>query len=337
MSTEDWIDEWLSRQESLTEEIAWYEIEGWANETDSMSRWTHAAQTYKELKNTARAKLSYKAALRACDDGSRGMAYSNYANFLLGLGEISDALPIFELAWETSKLPSIGLGLSSALLESYRDSEALEFLQLEQESLAALVGYWSNLSIAMTRAGLYEEAQQAAAHALTMERSPETVFQWSLTSLRLHGFTRTDALKAFESRPNRPGFETGFGAELENLTSLEAQDRVVVFCEQGIGDILQFIPFAVELEARCSSVIIAGSPRLEALITSAFPSFHYVRSPVEAMKLRPRFWVPLLSLPKVLAMKEGGTRPRCVFEAAEAAEYGFENRWQSENWSSLER
>ena len=106
--------------------------------------------------------------------------------FLLGLGEISDALPIFELAWETSKLPSIGLGLSSALLESYRDSEALEFLRSEQESLAALVGYWSNLSIAMTRAGLYEEAQQAAAHALTMERSPETVFQWSLTSLRLH-------------------------------------------------------------------------------------------------------------------------------------------------------
>ena len=141
----------------------------------------------------------------------------------------------------------------------------------------------------MTRAGMYDEAQQAAAHALTMERSPETVFQWSLASLRLHGFTRTDALEAFESRPNRPAFETGFGRELENIASLEAQDRVVVFCEQGIGDILQFIPFAAELEARGSSVIIAGSPRLEALITSAFPSFHYVRSPVEAMKLRPRF------------------------------------------------
>ena len=304
MSTEDWIDRWLSRRKSLTEEIAWDEIEGWADEMDSISRWTQAAQTFKELKNVARAKQAYKAALRACSDGSRGMAYSNYANFLLGLGEFSEALPIFELAWETSKLPSIGLGLSSALLESYREREALEFLTSERESLGDLVGYWSNLSIAMTRVGVYEQAQQAAERALTMERTPETIFQWSLASLRLHGFTRADALEAFESRPNRPVFETGFGQELEDIAALEAQDRVVVVCEQGIGDLLQFIPFAAGLEARDCSVIIAGSPRLETLITSAFPSFHYVRSPVEAMKLRPRFWVPLLSLPKVIAAEE---------------------------------
>ncbi len=311
MSTEDWIDAWLIRRESLAEEEAWTEIEAWANENDSMARWTLTAQAYKALDHRGPARLAYKAALRACDDGSRGMAYSNYANFLLEIGELSEALPIFELAWENSRMPSIGLGFSSALLEGRQDHEALDFLEAEAESLGVLMGYWANLSIGMTRAGRYEEARQAARQALTLETSPETQFQWSLTALRLDGFAGEEALAAFESRPNRPAFESGLGEELLEIASLETHDRVVVICEQGIGDVLQFIPYASELESLGVSIIMAGSPRLESLVTHAFPSFHYVRSPVEAMKLRPRYWVPLLSLPKVL-----GTKGRHIVRSA---------------------
>ena len=131
---------------------------------------------------------------------------------------------------------------------------------LEQDSLAP---WWGIELYRDDRAGMLK-AQQAG-HALTMEGRQRRCFSGAWP-LRLHGFTR---VRSKLSRVVPIGHLRGFGQELQDIALLEAQDRVVVVCEQGIGDILQFIPFAAELEARDCSVIIAGSPRLETLITSA--------------------------------------------------------------------
>ena len=304
MNTEEWIDAWLSRHSTHDADKAWEEVEAWANENESVGRWTEIGAAYRRLELFECAQAAFKSAIKFSPAESRGLAYSNYANFLLELKEFEEALAVFELAWELQRLPSVGLGLSSALLEARADAKAMEFLMREEESLKELAGYWSNRSIAHTRLGAYEDARTAAGRAYSISDSPENRFQLSLAMLRVPGDASQFAWDYFDARPNKPNYSQSFGEELTSTECVNAGDRVVVFCEQGIGDILQFIRFVSELESSGARVVLAGPPRMEPLLTQSFPSFSYVRSPGEALKLRPKFWVPLLSLPRILKIEK---------------------------------
>ena len=303
MSTEEWIDAWRSRHREMGDERAWLEAETWATETESVGRWTEVANAYRRAGLLERTRDAFKAAMRSAEPDSRVYAYFNYANFLLQQGEYKESLAAFELAWDLKSDVGVGLGFSSALLEAKEDVRALSFLVMESDTLASHAGYWSNLTIAFTRAGSYDDARGAAARAFELEPSRDNRFQHSLAELRASGGQLQEAWQNFECRPKRPNYDDSFGAELTSVESLEQGDRVVVFCEQGIGDILQFIRFAEGLETVGARVMIAGAPRLESLITHSFPSFNYVRNLNEALRLRPKYWVPLLSLPRVLQLE----------------------------------
>lgn len=323
MSTEEWIDAWLARHQSPDDDEAWQELRAWALEEGIVERWSSAAVAYQKLGYHERARLAHKETIRSCSDETRGLAYSNYANFLLELGEVDEALTIFDLAWEKHKAPSVGLGFSSALLKACRDQGALDFLLDEEQSLADLAGYWSNLSIAWTRSGEYIKASHSAEKAYSMDASQENAFQLSLARLRLEGPSSIEGWNGFEARPNRPSFDASFGTELKSLDELMSGDRVVVVCEQGIGDILQFLRYVPSLEKAGARVVIAGTPRLENLIVESFPSSVYVTSPSEALRMRAKFWVPLLSLPRVVGSYDVGS-VQASYLSAPRSKFSFE-------------
>lgn len=74
--------------------------------------------------------------------------------------------------------------------------------------------------------------------------------------------------------------------------------RLLVTCEEGDGDNIQFIRFVKTLTDMNIEVIIQTEPQLKRLFTSSFPS-NVVISNIE---LAPEFdyWIPILSIPKVL-------------------------------------
>ena len=169
------------------------------------------------------------------------MAYSNYANYLLDLE--SSPKHSQSLSWRGRPLNYQVFKLSSALLRviaraKYSNLTRTRKLRrpcwlLVEPNYRDESRYTSLLGSAASRRAGFDDG----AHA-----GDDIPVEFGLVKTPwIH--TRADALEAFESRPNRPVFEAGFGQELKDIASLEAQDRVVVVCEQGIGDILQFIPF----------------------------------------------------------------------------------------------
>ena len=296
MREDEWVEAWHRRHADPTDDIAWKEASIWANAESSPSRWELIARFYRSARNEARARAAYTELIRACGDTTRPRAYLNYAQFLFELGDTDEALSIFELAWETSSEPEIGIGFSSALLEAGCDEVALGFLNDVRNQLEHLASYWSNLSIASTRCDRFDAAHEAAQQAYQFERTSAATFQLALSELRMSRARSADAWAKFEDRPNRPAHPEGVGEVLKSLNQVSHGDRVAVVCEQGIGDNLQFIRFAKVLEERGASVIIASSPRLIPFLSGSFPSFQYVDTNAQLLKLRPRYWIPILSL-----------------------------------------
>lgn len=184
------------------------------------------------------------------------------------------------------------------------------------QPVEALQAYESALTIAPADARLllnrgnalvdlkrFDEAYHAFAEAWSIDPAlEEAQFNLGLLALRcgdfrrgwaLHEHRQTHAAKRKSSRPlaNVPFWD--------GLQPLEGR-RVVLFSEQGLGDVIQFLRFVPQIVSRKAQVDLWVAPALVRLVSASFPECRvYADVPPD---LAADFCCPLMSLAERLSV-----------------------------------
>jgi len=180
----------------------------------------------------------------------------------------------------------------------------LEALRTFDRALALKPDYAeaiANRGIVLHELGRHDEALAALDRALTLEPGdPDARFSRSLIALTLGDYASGWA--DYEGRIDMA--EAGphpFVAGCPRLTDIRCGDgtlrgkRILVWGEQGLGDILQFSRYLPMLVAEGADVTFAVTPKLHRLLQSLGPAIRLVdRPPAEPFD----FQSPLMSLPR---------------------------------------
>lgn len=181
----------------------------------------------------------------------------------------------------------------------------------------------------------YAEAAHEAQRALDLQ--PESIEAMDLAALAFAGLGNIDDAYEFlrrlrERKPNRPNIDLNFAIscltlghyeegwrhfECRFLTSRGRADSkrfaysqprwdgsapagrtLLLQCEQGLGDTLQFARYALVLQARGARIVLRVQPALRDFLSASFPEAR-----VEGLNQSPGpfdFWAPMMSLPYLL-------------------------------------
>jgi predicted O-linked N-acetylglucosamine transferase (SPINDLY family) len=234
------------------------------------------------------------------------MAHANLAVGLLWRGEHEAALAACRHAMALEpRGAAIACTLGGTMLEL---GEAAEAVTLCRRSVAldpTIAGAWFNLSHACKALNQLEVAEEAAMAAIA--RNPASaIYHFHLAhTLLLQGKTE-QGWAEYEWRWALPDF-----AELEALRGRFRQPQwagedisdktILIYTEQGLGDIVQFARYLPLVSARAKRVILAANPATRRLMAS-IPGLTVI--PAEAMQMQ-NFDVhcPLLSLPRAFGTR----------------------------------
>jgi Flp pilus assembly protein TadD len=78
-------------------------------------------------------------------------------------------------------------------------------------------------------------------------------------------------------------------------------DKLLIVSEQGFGDMLQFMRYALPLKQQGVAVSLCAQPKLHGLIQASGIDDHPI-TPEQANAVADGYWIPLLSLPKYLGV-----------------------------------
>lgn len=225
---------------------------------------------------------------------------NNLGTVLVSRGEHAAALPYFTKALERNEdFIAAYLNLGCCLQRLEQPEQALPLyrraLELEPGSVEARVNLGSAYQELMQpeqAIAIYEEALDFA------PQHSEAHWNLALSLLSVGDFQR--GWREYEWRfpgavPPERGVPRWKGEALAGLT-------ILLECEQGLGDTLQFVRYATLVAARGATVVVqCQSPSLKPLLqrVSGVASVH-----ARGERL-PRFdlWVPLLSLPRIFGAR----------------------------------
>lgn len=248
------------------------------------------------------AVLQYRTALGLNPKSAE--CYSDLGKIMLELKDAPAAEQFFKIALGLqADLIEAQCNLGNALRKQNRFAEAIEVYQRVLTSDAPLAQmnsyYWqvlNNLALSFLQSGNSDAAVQCYREAIA--REPEnallhTNFAYLLLSLGQF----QEGWAEHEWRWKMAGFSTklrDFQAPLWRGESLEGA-TILLHCEQGMGDTLQFVRYASLVAAREGKVILEVQPRLRTLLSS-LPGVSQVISRGEEL---PAFdyHCPLMSLP----------------------------------------
>jgi tetratricopeptide (TPR) repeat protein len=217
-------------------------------------------------------------------------------------GSHAEALALCNMALTQSPgHPNAQAARGNALMALGRYTEAAlchqELARRFPDSPAA----WGNLGNALRRLGSLSAAIAAYDRALLMPNAPASL-SWNRTFALLlagdydRGFAAMDTrFKRAESHPPAWVERSWDGRPLPG-------GRLLVFAEQGLGDILQFVRFLPLARARVAELVLVVSPRLHALFAN-LPGVDKLLGPQEAPPAA-HARVMLMSLPTALRLRK---------------------------------
>lgn len=244
---------------------------------------------------------------------------------LQDLGRLSEAEAAFRPLLEIHEdQPQNHGNLANVLRDQGRYDEALTQFKvaLSAGENARLLG---NRALTLQHAGRLDEAIAGYKDALRL--APDDVILHNNLSHALLLAGRFDeGWREFEHRLNDPelaGLGAGVMAPRWAGESLDGKS-ILLFCEQGLGDAIQFVRFIENLRELGAEVILACPPRMARLFT-VIPAVARI---VDNLAPYPKcdYWSPLLSLPGLL-----GVTVQSFGEAVPylAAEPELTTRWMS--------
>lgn len=257
------------------------------------SVFAHALETHKRG-DLDTAEGAYRAVLAEAPDHA-------YAHHYLGVilyqrNRFGDALPLLQQA--VARVPQEpefhnNLGLALAALDRVDDAIAAyrHTLGLKPNHAAA----WNNLGLALQAANDLPPAIDAFRHAL--EVAPDFAqAHWNLALALLASGDFDEGWREYEWRLAIP--ELGQSARDDERALWDGSDpagkTILLACEQGLGDALQFVRFARLLAARGARVIVKSPEPLTRLLASA-PGVAQVCGPNDPLPAHD-FYLPLLSV-----------------------------------------
>lgn len=266
---------------------------------------TNLGLTLEEAGDRTTAMVCYRRAVEA--DPSFGAGYTNLGLALLREHRIQEAEDNCRRAVACDPgMPEAHYNLAAVLLEQDRFAEAdrafAEALRLRPEFPEALV----NRAIGYMHSERYAEAQDACERALNLRPDfAEAHVNLAVTLLQTGAYH--EGWRHYEWR-----FSTADGKNPRRYPALPEWDgrdirgkRILLYQEQGLGDVLQCVRYAPLLARRGASVMIACQRTLHALLTTS-PGIDAVVAPGE-MPAATDYVCPIFSLPRLF-----GTTPESI-------------------------
>jgi predicted O-linked N-acetylglucosamine transferase (SPINDLY family) len=197
------------------------------------------------------------------------MAHANLANALLNLGRYDEAAAACRLAMA---LPPLGSAMAASLggimleLGSLRDAVALCEHAIAQDP--DLPDAYFNLSHAWKGLNNLDAADESARRAIVL-RPDNPSYHFHLAHILLLRGAFAEGWEEYEWRWKLPDF--AWAAQLRAARpQWNGEDiagkTLLIFTEQGIGDIVQFVRFVDQAKQRAGGVILAVRPALRALL-----------------------------------------------------------------------
>ncbi len=239
----------------------------------------------------------YEASL-ALDPGSAEV-HNNLGNLYRGLGRLEDAEAAFRLAIEAdARLAEAPLNLAMLLAQTGRARDAVALCRKALALRPRFPEASQSLGFLLEQEGDLDGAMQCYGDALAARPDyPEARFGLALQQLLRGDYA--NGWRDYEWRMRLPGHEGVWspggrpawdGAPLEGRT-------ILLFAEQGFGDVIQFVRYAPLVAARGGKVILSCQPKLKALLGTV-PGLTAIFGTAESL---PPFDLScsLLSLPRV--------------------------------------
>jgi len=290
---------------------------GAADAAPSPEALTQAGLALHQRGELSGAEAKYREALAAYADHPTALHYLGVIHYQSGRHD--EALPLLVRAVErVPGEPEFHNNLGLVLAATDRNDEAIAAFRAALALKPDHVGAWNNLGLALQAANRVGEAIAAFREAVA--RAPQFAqSHWNLALALLLDGQYAEGWREYEARLAVRELRRD-----DRVTSVPRWDGVarpgttlLLTCEQGLGDALQFIRYAAPLAERGVRVLVRAEPPLARLLGSA-PGVDASFRPDEAL---PPFdaHLPLLSLPGVLGVVPGTAPAVTPYLAADPA------------------
>ncbi len=230
-------------------------------------------------------------------DPTAAADWINYGALLHDLARYQEALASFDKALALlPDDPSVLMNRGNALLSLGRAAEAEAAFDRVIKRAPRLVRGHAHKGLAVKHQGRFEEARALLMQARKMDdKDAETAFALGILLLLLGEWRQGFPLFEARARMARPAYQP---LDYPRWQGAGPGDfRLVVVCEQGLGDSVQFSRYASLLAGRRHDVTLLAPPVLAPLLRS-LPGIERVATDAEELKNDPRRveWAPLMSL-----------------------------------------
>lgn len=264
---------------------------------------------YASLGKALAKRANYKAAIKCFEnaiklDSSLCAAYIGLGNALKNIDVIDEAIYNYQKALDLEPLNPVihyNLGNSFSLQGNYQ--EAAKSFKKALEIKPDFKQAHNNLGNTYKREGDLESATSCYYEALKVDGNMADAHA-NLSHCLLARYNYTDGLREYEwrdkrERPAKPHAQPNC-ERLKYIEDLKNKELLLV-SEQGLGDTLQFIRYAKYIKSLGFKVSVCAQKKLHGLIRSSSITEH-VLTPEEGEKVKSGFWIPLLSVPKLLGV-----------------------------------
>ena len=233
-------------------------------------------------------------------------AWFNRALTLLALGRRTQAIESFDRAIAlTPDHAQARHGRGTALMLEDRNTQALADFEAAVALDARLAHAFANRGYLLNRLGRFDEAFADLSRALELAPDDDDVRYHAALVELLHGRWR-EGWAHYEARLTArsldttrvfipPAYRRWQGEPLDG-------DLLVLFTEQGRGDVIQFARFAAQLAAAGNRVAIATQPDYASMFASIAGIERVITDTDELSTLGPLRWQMLVSVPGVLGV-----------------------------------
>jgi len=200
--------------------------------------------------------------------------------------------------------PTLLYSLAIANHQNFRTTEAVQIIRKLIESEPSNPAYLNSLGSFLRSQKNYKNAEQYFRAALALHPDYSEA-KTNLGYLLLGQSLFTEGWKLTEERFNRQSNPIKPPAPLENITPWNGkatQNQIVVYSEQGFGDVIQFARFIRHLQKKHKHILFLVPPKLRRLMHESFGSAIDVETTYTPTKNNQVVRVSLLSLPYQLKL-----------------------------------
>jgi tetratricopeptide (TPR) repeat protein len=230
-------------------------------------------------------------------------AHYNLGNALKDKGDLTAAITAYNTALQFKQnYPEAHYNLGNALKDKGDLTAAITAYNTALQLNPNQPDVYNNLGNALKDQGNFDAAIISYNKSLELRpNNPDAHLSYALTMLLMgdykNGWEKYSWRTKISSNPSIPSALPM--CKLWNGEPLAHETKLLLVTEQGLGDILQFMRYALALRCQKLSISICAQPRLHPLIQSSGIDSSPL-TPEQANQVTEGQWIPLLSVPRQL-------------------------------------